>query len=430
MNLKLLIKPGHQVLILLVFAATSITAGTIYYGISRSGKVVEKFPSLPRESLVKKVTALGRLEPEGNVIKLSAPLALDGDRLEQILVKETDFVKAGQVIAIMDSRNRLVNELLQAKKQLIVAKAKLSQVKAGAKAGDILEKKATVERLYAQSKGDTLAQKQVIARLEAQWLGEKNAQTATIGKLEAELKNAKVEYQRYQQLYSQGAISSSLFDGKRLSLETARQQLQEAKAILERINTTNARQVNEANVTFNRINSTGNQQIKAAKGTLNSVAEVRLVDIDVAQAEVENAIVSVKQAQSNLEEAYIRAPMAGQILKINTRPGEKITQSIAELAQTNRIIAIAEVYQTDIEKIKIGQPAVITSEGFTGELKGKVFQIDLQVKRQNTFSNQPGENLDSRVIEVKIRLNSEDSERVSGMTNLQIQTAIHLINEI
>jgi HlyD family secretion protein len=50
----------------------------------------------------------------------------------------------------------------------------------------------------------------------------------------------------------------------------------------------------------------------------------------------------------------------------------------------------------------------------------------LQVNRQNVFSNQPGENLDSRVIEVKIRLNPEDSKRVAGLTNLQVQTAIEL----
>jgi HlyD family secretion protein len=50
----------------------------------------------------------------------------------------------------------------------------------------------------------------------------------------------------------------------------------------------------------------------------------------------------------------------------------------------------------------------------------------LQVKQQNVFSNQPGENLDRRIIEVKIRLNPEDSEKVAGLTNLQVQTAIEL----
>ena len=42
------------------------------------------------------------------------------------------------------------------------------------------------------------------------------------------------------------------------------------------------------------------------------------------------------------------------------------------------------------------------------------------------FSNQPGENLDSRVVEVKIRLTPQDSKKVAGLTNLQVQTAIEL----
>ena len=128
-----------------------------------------------------------------------------------------------------------------------------------------------------------------------------------------------------------------------------------------------------------------------------------------------------------MEQAYIRTPMAGQILKIHTRSGEKISDSgIADLGQTDQMVAVAEVYQTDIGKVQLGQQAVITSQSFSGELRGKVSQIGLQVSRQNVFSNQPGENLDRRVVEVKIRLTPEDSKRVASLTNLQVQTAIRL----
>ena len=149
--------------------------------------------------------------------------------------------------------------------------------------------------------------------------------------------------------------------------------------------------------------------------------------MDLAQTEVESAIANLNRAKTELEAAYIRAPMTGQIIKIHTRVGEKIgDQGIADFAQTNTMMAVAEVYQTDISKIKLGQKAIITSQGFTGELKGVVQQIGLQVNRQNVFGDQPGENLDSRIVEVKIYLNSEDSKKVSGLTNLQVQTTIKL----
>lgn len=430
MSQKLAFKPGNKGLITLVVAATTITSSIILYAVSQFGQITKTTASdttVQTEAIAPKVTALGRLEPETKVIKLSAPLALDGDRIAEIRVQEGDTVRSGQVIAILDSHARLKTAVLQAEKQIRVAQAKLNQVKAGAKSGDILAQQTSVERLQAQSQGDIKAQIETIARIEAQWQGDRIAQAATIRKLEAELNNAEAEYRRYQQLHSQGAISQSVFDSKRLSVETAKQQLNEAKAVLNRINTTASKQLAEAKTALNRINTTSRKQVSEAKATLTSIAEVRAVDVQAAQAEVENAIAALKHAQIELEAAYITAPIAGQILNINTRVGEKISdQGIADLAQTAQMLAVAEVYQSDIRKIRLGQTATISGQAFRGELQGEVAHIGLQVNRQNVFSNEPGENLDNRVVEVKIRLTPEDSKKVAGLTNLQVQTAIEL----
>jgi len=429
MSYKLSFKSPSPGLIGLMLAATAIPLGIVIYGVSHFGQmgktsVNESKPIVPIAEIV---TALGRLEPETEVIKLSAPLALDGDRISQLLVKEGANVKVGQVIAILQSRDLLKNAVIQSMKQVEVAKAKLAQIKAGAKSGEIQEQSAIVDRVKAQYTGDKQAQAENIARISAQWEGDRIAQTATINKLTAELKNAESEYQRYQQLFSEGAISNSVIDSKRLNVETAKQTLSESQAILNRINTTANKQLAEAKIALNRINNTSNKEISETQGKLNSIAEIRPVDVALARTEIESAIANLQRAKTELQAAYIRAPMTGQIIKIHTRVGEKIgDQGIADFAQTNKMIAVAEVYQTDISKIKLGQKAIITSQGFTGELKGVVQQIGLQVKRQNVFSDQPGENLDSRIIEVKIRLNPEDSKKVSGLTNLQVQTAIKL----
>ncbi len=422
-------KASSKRLIVLVIAATAITGGIVIYGISQFGLVGKTEKSEPIETTpkIQKVAALGRLEPEAEVISLFAPLALDGDRIAQILVKEGDRVKGRQMVAILDARDRLQAAVIQAQQQVRVAQAKLAQVEAGAKVGEINAQQASVERLEAQSQGDKTAQQEAIFRIEAQWQGDRIAQEASIKKLEAELKNAEAEYQRYQQLYSQGAVSNSLYDSKGLTVETAKQQVDEAKAVLNRINTTASKQLAEAKAALARTNATGSKQVSEAKATLTSIAEIRPVDVAAAKTEVENAIATLKHAQTELAGAYIKAPMAGQIIKIHTRVGEKISASgIADLAQTNQMMAIAEVYQTDIGKVKLGQQAVISSQAFVGELRGTVAQIGLQVNRQNVFSNQPGENLDSRVVEVKISLNPEDSKRVAGFTNLQVQTAIEI----
>lgn len=354
MNVKVLSKAGNQWLIGLVVGAIAITGGIVFYGISQSGIISQKpAPKVETDPPVKKVTALGRLEPEAEVIKLSAPLALDGDRIAQLLIKEGEQVKSGQVVAILDSRDKLQDALSQAQEQVKIAQAKLAQVKAGAKTGEIFAQKATIERLQAQLQSDRVAEEEAIARLEAQWQGDRTAQEATIKKIVAELNNAQVEYSRYQELYKQGATSGSLFDSKRLSLETAQQQLNEAKAVINRINATSTKQVREAKVALQRINITGVKQITEANATLNKIAEVRPVDVQAAQAEVDNAVAAVKRAQTDLQQAYINAPTAGSILKIHTRVGEKISDSgIADLGQTEQMVAVAEVYQSDIGKLR------------------------------------------------------------------------------
>lgn len=93
---------------------------------------------------------------------------------------------------------------------------------------------------------------------------------------------------------------------------------------------------------------------------MNRIAEVRPVDVQTVASEVKSAIAAMKRAETELEQAYIRAPIAGQILKIHTRSAEKISESgIADLAQNDQMITVAEVYQSDIVNVKIGQTATI-----------------------------------------------------------------------
>ncbi|MGA7935006.1 MAG: HlyD family efflux transporter periplasmic adaptor subunit, partial [Kovacikia sp.] len=134
---------------------------------------------------------------------------------------------------------------------------------------------------------------------------------------------------------------------------------------------------------------------------------------------------AVKRSQAELNQAVVRASVAGRILEIYAKPGEMVgDRGIADLGQTDQMQVVAEVYQSDIGKIRVGQNATITGESFNGELRGTVREIGLQVSQQEVFSRQPGENLDQRIVKVRIRLSPADSQTVAGLTNLQVQVAI------
>lgn len=424
-----LFKPSSRPLIILAATTGLAIAGLngykVWYSQAQSSVTSETTQvSLPP---VTTVTALGRLEPQGKVIKVSAPSSSQGSRVETLLVQEGDRVKTGQMIAILDDRDRLQAAYQEAQAAVKVAQVNLAKVQAGAKSGEIIAQKAEIARVEAQKVGNEREQQQTVARLEAQWQGETTAQKATINRLIAELNNAQIEFQRYQKLYTDGAISQSAFDSKRLSVETISQQLDEAKANLQRIDSTGRKQIIEAKTALARINATSDQQVSAAVATLDKIAEVRPVDIAAAQAELSRTIAAAKQAQANLAQAYVKSPQDGVIFDIHTRASEVVSNDgIVEIGQTNQMYAVVEVYQSDVHKVLPGQKVQISSNSLAGELQGKVDRIGWKVQRQNIINTDPSENIDSRVVEVYVQLDQPSSQKAAKFTNLQVKAVIEL----
>ena len=340
---------------------------------------------------IEQVSALGRLEPSGEVIQVFAPTSLDGARVETLKVTHGQRIRQGDVIAVLDTYERRRAALLEAQEQVRVTQAQLSQVEAGAKLGQ------------------TQAQARVVDRQQVELQTETAAQAATIARLEAELRNAALENQRYQTLYTEGAVSASLRDGKQLTADTVRQQL------------------NEARVNLSRIQLSRQQQVAEARSTLAQIAEVRPVDVQVSRLQVAKAQASVVRAQADLDLAMVRSPQNGQVLKIHTRPGELVgTQGIISLGQTQRMVAVAEVYESDVSRIRSGQAATVISKNnaFPEVLHGKVIEVGLEINKKDVLNTDPAAQFDARVVEVKVILDERSSRRVAGLTNLSVQVSI------
>lgn len=348
-------------------------------------------PAVAVAPQIETVVALGRIEPLGRVISLSAPTSLEAVKVERLLVEEDDRVEVGQIIAILDGRQRLQAALDEAVTGVEIAQARLEQVKAGAKPSSISAKKAA------------------IANLKAELIGKLEVQQATIARLTAQLNNARSELERYQMLHETGAVSASELDSKRLTTATAQEQLNEARA--------NLRQTQ----------STLEARIQEAIAFLAETKDVRDVDLQLARAELNQARAAVSKAQSDMELAYVRTPMAGQVLAIHTRPGEAPGQKgIVEIGKTEQMIVVAEVDQNDIKQVEIGQPATITSGIFEEELKGKVHQISSQVGKNDILDTDPTADEDTRVVEVQILLKPQSSQKVTELTNLEVDVTIEV----
>lgn len=377
------------------------------------------------------VSALGRLEPLGEIVQVAAPAGTAGARLEKLLVKTGERVTAGQVLAVLDLQAKYKAAVEQAQGGVQVAEAQLAKVRAGAKQGEIQAQAAVVEQLRIERANQITAQQAKIDRIRADLLGEVAAQQATVNRWAAEYRNAKMDSDRFEQLYSSGAISALQYESAKLKAETGKQQRTEAEAMLNKIHASRQAEIEEAKAILERIQAGQSEQINSAKANLDQISEVRPVDIQIAQAALAEAQANLRQAQAVLETAYIRAPQAGQVLKIHTHAGETIrsmgeTLGILDLGQTQQMVAVAEVYDSDVGKVRAGQRATVRATSIQEPLQGTVTEIGHTVQRRNVINTDPTANIDARIVEVRVQLDPESSQKVVNLTNLQVEVSIQL----
>ena len=316
------LRPNVVLLPLLVAGLVALGVWGVQEQQRRRAEAEKPAPTLPR-----RVSALGRVEPLEGVVKLSVPSSLANDPVREVLVKDGDQVRKGQVLAVLESARSLATSVAEAEAAVGVAQRKLA------------------------------------------------AQTSVIEKNRAELAQAEVELRRYSQLYEAGASSAEQRDRR-----------------------TTIRSTSQANL------------------------DQALADQRTLAAELEEARATLARDRAEQDKATIRAPFDGTVFKIYAHPGDKVgDDGILDIGNSGRMGVIAEVYQTDRPLIALGQRAVITADGFPGrQVSGTVVEIARQVSRQSVFSGEAGENLDRRVLEVKIGLSPEATVQASYLNYLQV----------
>ena len=268
----------------------------------RPSPAPRSIPKAAVQQLPEAVSALGRLEPAGDVRKLAAPMSgLGGSpRIAALLVQEGDRVRRGDLLASFDSRPGLL-----------------------------------ADQALVQTKiSNTLLALQLLER----------------------------DTRRYRRLAKSGATPSADLDNR----------------------------------------------------------EIRLISLrgDLAQARVQ-----LRKVQSDLVQSELRSPIDATVLRILARPGERPGESgILELGNTDQMEAVAEVYESDINRVRVGQPATLISEngGLTTTLKARVLRITPQVRQRQVVSTNPTGDADARVVEVRLALDPSDLARVRQLAGLKV----------
>jgi HlyD family secretion protein len=145
--------------------------------------------------------------------------------------------------------------------------------------------------------------------------------------------------------------------------------------------------------------------------------------LDAAEVDLRVARANLDAAKARLELTRIRAPIRAQVLEIHSHAGERVAAGgVLELGDTENMVAVAEVYETDIGSILEGQRAVIRSTALNAPLAGSVEHVGLKIGRMDVMGTDPVAKADARVVEVRIKLDS--SADVAKLTNLQVEVEI------
>lgn len=213
------------------------------------------------------------------------------------------------------------------------------------------------------------------------------AQQSAVARQEAILRREQTNYERYRKLYEKRIIAARDFDEAQTRRDAAHESL-----LWERQH-------------------------------LGGLREIRKEDLALAVSKVEAAKDAWKVGQKNVELTLVRAPVSGRILEINAFPGEAVRErGILEMGIGRDVLVEAEVYVSDIGRVRMGAPAVVSGDALPESLKGEVVEIASMVTRGAVLPSDPLAFSDLRVVKTWIRL--DHPQAVAHLGNHQVSVVI------
>ena len=274
----------------------------------------------------------------------------------QVLVSDTQAVKAGQVLVVLDDSD-----------------ARLAVVNAQAALGQAERK---VKGLFADAQalgGQVQARQADVTRADAQ-----------IASSKSDVDRASVELKRRQALAASGAVSGDELTDAQNRLATATAALQAAQAS----------------------RTQAQAQIVAAQGTRSANdALISGASVD-ANPEVAAAKARLAQAQLDLARTVIRAPVDGVVARKNVEVGQQVQvgQALMDVTPVGSAYVDANFKEVQLKQVRIGEPVTLTADLYGKGVKYHGHVVGLAGGTGAAFSLLPAQNATGNWIKVVQRL--------------------------
>ncbi|MDO9499970.1 HlyD family efflux transporter periplasmic adaptor subunit [Falsiroseomonas sp.] len=162
-----------------------------------------------------------------------------------------------------------------------------------------------------------------------------------------------------------------------------------------------------------------------AEAALDTLLSPRPEDLALALAEYTAAEAAVARARAEAGMARLRAPIAGTVLRVLTRAGEAVgNDGVLEMADLTAMDVVAEVFETDLPRLRQGAAAEVVVPGEPRRFTATVREIGWQVRRTTQAGTDPVAAVDARTVEVRLTLAPDGVAALARRSNMQVQVAI------
>jgi len=162
-----------------------------------------------------------------------------------------------------------------------------------------------------------------------------------------------------------------------------------------------------------------------AENDMVTLQQPRPEDVALAEARLQAAETALASARADAALSRVYAPVAGTILQIYARPGDAVgAAGLLDIADLNQLDVLADVYQTDLPRVKMGAPAEVIVPGEAHSYEARVVRIGSLVQRTLEAGTDPVARVDGRTVEVWLALAPAASAALRHRIDMQVQVAI------